>query len=220
MSDAPETNETTGRVMRHRGADRLYHWLMAASMLTLLGTAFLPILGLKFPWVDAHWIAGVVLIVLVLFHIVRAVFVLRPGDMWVGPREFAESARAVIRELAGGRRQPARIGKYSVGQRMFHHAVAIVVLTACVTGVIMMVGVDSPFWERNPYFVSESTRGVVFVLHGLAGLASITMVMVHVYFAVRPEKRYMTRSMLRGWITREEYRAKHDPSLWSAEKDT
>ena len=51
--------------MRHRGADRLYHWLMAVSVLTLLGTAFLPILGWKFAWLDAHWIAGVVLVALV-----------------------------------------------------------------------------------------------------------------------------------------------------------
>jgi len=220
MSDAAMRESAAGRVTRHRGVDRLYHWLMAASMLTLLGTAFLPIMGLKFPWVDAHWIAGVILIVLVLFHIVRAVFVLGLATMWVGPREFAGSALAVIHEATGGRRQPRRIGKYSVGQRIFHHAVALVVLTACATGVIMMVGVDSPFWERDPYFVAESTRGLIFVLHGLAGLASITMIMVHIYFAIRPEKRYMTRSMLRGWITRAEYEAKHDPALWPAEKDT
>ena len=217
MNDLPDANG--GRVVRHRAADRLYHWLMAASMLALLGTGFLPILGLKFPWVDAHWIAGVVLIVLVAFHVVRALVVLRLADMWVGPREFAESFGAVIREMAGARRLPKRIGKYSVGQKVFHHAVAIVVLTASVTGVIMMVGVDSPFWERNPLFVSERTRGLVFVLHGLAGLASITMVMVHVYFAVRPEKRYMTRSMLTGWISRREYEAKHDPALWPAGDD-
>ena len=77
-----------------------------------------------------------------------------------------------------------------------------------------MVGIDSPFWERDPLFITERTRGIVFVLHGLAGLMSITMIMVHVYFAVRPEKRYMTRSMIRGWITREEYSANHDPGLW------
>ena len=30
-------------------------------MLTLLGTGFLPIMGWKFEWVTAHWIAGLVL---------------------------------------------------------------------------------------------------------------------------------------------------------------
>jgi len=72
---------------------------------------------------------------------------------------------------------------------MLHHAVAMVVLTACVTGVIMMAAVDSPFRERNPLFIAEKTRGVVFLLHGLAGLCSITMIKVHVYFVIRPDKR-------------------------------
>ena len=208
------------RVSRHRLADRLYHWLMAASMLVLLGTAFLPIMGLQFPWVDAHWIAGVVLIVLVLFHIVRALFALRLADMWVGWAEFRDSFRATAAEVAGAQRRKRRIGKYSVGQKLFHHAVAVVVIAASVTGVIMMVGVDSPFWERDPYFVSAETRGLVFVLHGLAGLLSVTMIMVHIYFAIRPEKRFMTRSMLRGWITLKEFERHHDPDLWAVEKDS
>jgi cytochrome b subunit of formate dehydrogenase len=187
-------------------------------MLALLFTGFLPILGLRFPWVDAHWIAGVILIALVLFHIIRALFVLRFADMWAGCREFRESFAMTTKEVFGGNSTDRRFGKYSVGQKMFHHAVAIVVLTACVTGVIMMVGVDSPFWERNPLFITEKTRGVVFLLHGLAGLCSITLIMVHVYFAIRPEKRYMTRSMIRGWISRREYESHHDPKLWSVEE--
>src|ERR1044072_3474225 len=51
---------------------RLYHWLMAASVLTLMGTAFLPIVGFKFEWLSLHWMTGIVLAVLVLIHIVRA----------------------------------------------------------------------------------------------------------------------------------------------------
>lgn len=205
------------RILRHRLADRLYHWLMAASMLVLLFTGFLPIVGLKFAWVDAHWIAGVVLIVLVLFHVARALVVLRLGDMWVGFSEFRRSVGKTLAEIAGAPRALKSQGKYSVGQVVFHHAAALVVVTVSVTGVMMMVGIDSPFWERNPLFISEKTRGWVFVLHGLAGLASVTMVMVHVYFAIRPEKRYLTRSMIRGWITREELEANHDSARWSGD---
>src|SRR5689334_17634537 len=63
-----------GRIERHKSIDRVYHWLMAAAMLILLVTAFLPILGIKFAWVDIHWITGLVLTVIVLFHIIRASF--------------------------------------------------------------------------------------------------------------------------------------------------
>ena len=54
------------RVVRYRLLERLYHWTIAAAVLTLLGTGFLPVLGWKFEWVTAHWIAGLVLAVLVV----------------------------------------------------------------------------------------------------------------------------------------------------------
>lgn len=202
------------RVLRHRLAERLYHWLMAASMLVLVFTGFLPPLGINFAWVDPHWIAGVVLTLLVLFHAVRSLIWLKPADIWIRWREYSDSVSVLTKEVLGGARQKKRIGKYSVGQKAFHHAVALVVVVAIVTGIVMMIGIDGPFWERNPYLFSEGTRGLIFVLHGFAGLVSITMIMVHVYFAVRPEKLYMTRSMFRGWITREEYEQNHDPELW------
>ena len=203
-----------GRVLRHRLAERLFHWSMAVCMLVLLATGFLPVMGVKFAWVDPHWIAGVILTVLVLFHIVRALFFLAASNIWIRWCEFLGSVTATTKEALGGPRLKRKIGKYSVGQKGFHHAVAIVVLVAIVTGLIMMIGIDGPFWDRNPFIISESARGFVFVLHGFAGLLSITMVLVHIYFAVRPEKLYMTRSMLRGWISREEFEQNHDPELW------
>jgi len=204
------------KVLRHRLADRLYHWSMAACMLVLLFTGFLPVLGVNFAWVDPHWIAGVILTLLVLFHAVRSLIWLTPSNIWIRWRELTGSVSATTTEALGGPRLKRKVGKYSVGQKVFHHAVAVVVMVAIVTGLVMMIGIDGPFWERNPFIISESSRGFVFVLHGFAGLISIAMIMVHVYFAIRPEKMYMTRSMLRGWISREEYEQHHDPELWSA----
>ena len=212
MSDMQ--NNSGAQVLRHRLVDRLYHWLMAASMLVLLFTGFLPVMGVNFAWVDPHWIAGVILTVLVLIHILRSLFWLKPSEIWIGWREYTASATALAKEVLGGARKKKKIGKYSVGQKAFHHAVAVVVLVAIVTDIIMMIGIDGPFWERNPLLFSEATRGLIFVLHGFAGLMSITMIMVHIYFAIRPEKLYMTRSMIRGWITRKEFEQNHDPELW------
>ena len=39
---------SSDRIIRHHLVDRLFHWAMAASMLTLLGTGLCPILGLEF----------------------------------------------------------------------------------------------------------------------------------------------------------------------------
>ena len=62
------------RIPRHSLAARLFHWIMAASMFTLLFTAFLPKVGVQFDWVTYHWIAGSVLTVSIIFHIIHASF--------------------------------------------------------------------------------------------------------------------------------------------------
>ena len=43
----------------------------------------------------------------------------------------------------------------------------------------------------------------------------VLMTITHVYFAIRPEKRWQARSMFKGWITREEYVEYHDPERWA-----
>jgi hypothetical protein len=79
----------------------------------------------------------------------------------------------------------------------------------------MMFRVDTPFWERNLYIFSDIGWGRVYVIHGLAGTGLIALVMTHVYFAVRPEKWWITRSMFKGWITRREFLEHHDPQRWT-----
>ena len=204
----------SNKVLRHRLTERLFHWTMATCMLVLLATGLMPIFGLKFDWVAPHWIAGLILTAAVLIHMVRAFTILRFRHMWLGIDEFRTSAYRELSTLRGKFVEPAKVGKYSVAQKVFHLVVSIVVLLAIGTGIIMMIGVDTPFWERNPYFISERARGIVFVTHGFATLISITMIIVHIYFALRPEKLYFTRSMIRGWITRNEFEENHDPVLW------
>ena len=217
----------TDRILRHRLTDRLFHWTTAACILVLLATSLLPIFGLKFDWVKPHWIAGLILCLMgvgfyfltaaVLLHIVRAFTTLQMRNMWLGIDECMTAASRELSTVNGKEIESARYGKYSVAQKVFHLAASIVVLLAIATGIIMMIGIDTPFWERNPYFVSERMRGLIFVIHGFATLTSITMIIVHIYFAIRPEKLYFTRSMIRGWITRDEYEENHDPILWREE---
>jgi formate dehydrogenase subunit gamma len=55
---------------------------------------------------------------------------------------------------------------------------------------------------------------MIYVLHGLAGVGLIALIIVHIYFGLRPEKLPITRSMIFGWMTREFYLHEHDPSRW------
>jgi hypothetical protein len=57
----------------------------------------------------------------------------------------------------------------------------------------------------------------MYVLHGLAGVGLIALVIVHVYFAVRPEKLAITKSMIVGSMSRDFYLKEHDPERWVVE---
>lgn len=211
-------DDGSGRIVRHRLAGRLFHWITAACVLVLMGTGFLPILGIQFAWVQIHWMTGIALTLAVAFHIVRSLLWQRPGSMWIGGadlRELAATLKATFRLGTADRVKP---GKYSLAQKLIHHVFALVVLTTVVTGIPMLARIDSPFWPRNPYWLSDRAWGIVYVLHGLGALLLITMVMAHVYFALRPEKLFFTRSMILGWITRTEYGEHHDPQRWPLDR--
>ena len=202
------------RIVRHAGIDRLLHWAVAVCVLVLLATAFLPILGVEFAWVALHWWTGLVLIGLVILHVVRSVSLKRLSAVWIGRADLRDGLLTLKRSLRLGKVPIPRAGKYSLAQKSIHLAFAVVVSTACVTGGLMMVKVDTPWWDRDPYWLSDETWGLVYVLHGFSALALITMVMAHVYFALRPEKFRFLRAMMLGWITRDEFEKGHDPERW------
>ena len=180
------------RVERHKGVDRLFHWLTAAAVLTLMFTGLLPALGLyKFDWVDIHWSVGIVLVLLVVFHIVRSV-------IWQKLKcIFALSADEVTGK---------KVTKYTVAQKLMHLAMTLMILAAVITGCFMLMMMDTPLWKRDPYTLSQATWGVIYVIHGAAAVSAITLVSLHIYFAIIPEKRMYLRAMIRGWMTREEAR--------------
>jgi formate dehydrogenase subunit gamma len=198
------------RIIRHRGVDRLLHWIMAASVLVLLATGLLPQLGVHFDWLVLHWSAGLVLVGALLWHVVRVALRAGFAAMWPSRRDAAE-----WRALFGA--PPALPGKYSLAQKTMHHAVALLSLAAAITGLVMMVKIDTPLWRRNPYWLEAATWGGIYVVHGLAALCFVSVVLLHLYFALRPEKRCYLAAMLCGSMRRSDWLAHHDPALWSGE---
>jgi cytochrome b subunit of formate dehydrogenase len=210
----PGAAELPERIPRHSLAARTFHWAMSATMFVLLVTAFVPVLGLQFPWVKIHWIAGLVLLAAVLYHVVHSVGWQDFWSMGFGARDVREGLAELRHTLDPRARPGPRSGKYPADHKLFHHVVVLVTIAAVMTGVFMMVRIDTPFWTRNPYLFSDGTWGVLYVAHGLSGVALIGLVAAHVYFAIRPEKRWITWSMLRGWIGRDRYLRHHDPDRW------
>jgi cytochrome b subunit of formate dehydrogenase len=205
------------RVPRHSLTARLFHWIMAGSMFTLLFTAFLPRIGIQFNWVTCHWIAGTVLTVSILFHVIHASFWLDFWAIWPDRADVLDAARRTRRFLGLAAPPPRRFAKYPLENKLYHGAIIAAGISAIATGVFLMFRVRTVFFPRNPYLFSDLTWGLMYVLHGLAGVGLIALVIVHVYFAIRPEKRDITQSMIYGSMPREFYLEHYDPERWTVE---
>jgi formate dehydrogenase subunit gamma len=182
------------KVLRHAAIDRWFHWLTAATMTVLMVTSLLPLLGIRFAWYGIHWVSGLILTVVIALHIVRGLFWQKPGTMLLRGRDFGAQAA----------------GKYTLAQKLMHLGWAVCVLVAIVTGLFLLRKAGVPFLERDPYVRSLQSWGVLTLLHDLAALLSVFLILLHVYFAILPEKRAYLRAMVSGWVRRGDLKAEHD----------
>ncbi|MDA1092220.1 MAG: cytochrome b/b6 domain-containing protein [Acidobacteria bacterium] len=201
------------KVVRHTGAARMFHWVMAASMLVLLATGFLPIVGLEFAWLNIHWISGLILILCILYHIVHASFFLDFWSIWILPADLGEAVQRTKRQL-GQQVTLGKHGKYPLDHKLYHLAVSVFGLLVSATGLLMMLRIDTPIIPRNDQFFTEGTWGVVYALHGFAAVLFVTLTITHIYFAIRPDKLWMTKAMIFGWVSKSDYLSHHDPEKW------
>lgn len=218
--EAAEAAAVPERVPRHSLAARLFHWIMAASMLTLLFTAFLPRVGVRFDWVLYHWIAGLVLTASILFHVIHASFILDFWSIWPDRIDMRDAMRRMLRFFGKPVPAPQRFAKYPLENKFYHLVIVFAGLAVMCTGLFMMKRIHTIFFSRNPYLFSDMTWGLMYVLHGLAGVGLIALVMVHVYMGIRPEKLPITKSMIFGWMSKDFYLEEHDPERWVVEKSS
>ena len=209
-----EAAQIPEEITRHSFGARFFHGIMALSMFALLFTAFLPKVGYQFPWVTWHWIAGIVLTISVLYHIIHASFVLDFWSIWPDAQDREDARNRIKLAMGQPAPQPKKFAKYPLENKLYHMVVMLAGLSAIGTGLFMMKRVRTPFFVRNPYLFSDMTWGWMYVLHGLAGIGFVGLVTVHIYFAIRPEKLFITKSMIVGTISRENYLEHHDPQRW------
>jgi cytochrome b subunit of formate dehydrogenase len=208
------------RVPRHSLAARLFHWIMAASMFTLLITAFLPKVGVQFNWVVYHWLAGLVLTVSILFHIVHATFFLDFWSIWPDMTDLKDAKNRTLRFFGKDAPLPNKFAKYPLENKLYHGVIMLAGLAVAITGLFMMKRVQTGIFVRNPYLFTDMTWGMMYVLHGLAGVGLISLVMVHVYMGIRPEKLPITKSMIFGWMSKDFYLEEHDTGRWAVKDAT
>ncbi len=150
----------------------------------------------------------------IIFHIIHASFYLDFWSIWPDRADLEDAWKRFQRFMGKSSALPRKFAKYPLENKLYHGAIIVTGMSVILTGVFMMSRVRTIFFPRNPYLFSDMTWGLMYVLHGLAGVGLITLVIVHVYFAIRPEKLPITASMIVGTMSREFYLKEHDPKRW------
>jgi len=208
------------KIKRHSFAARAFHWIQSAAMLTLLFTAFLPKVGYKFDWIDIHWIAGLVLIASIIYHIIHATFFMDFWAIWPDKTDIQDALNRAKLMRGESAPLPRRFAKYPFENKMYHLVIVLTGLAVAITGGFMIFKVRTPLITRNPYIFGEMTWGLMYVLHGLAGVSLIALIMIHIYMALRPEKLPITKGMFVGTMDKEFYLHHHDPERWNVTGET
>jgi cytochrome b subunit of formate dehydrogenase len=174
----------------------------------------LPVIGVNFSWVTIHWVSGFLLTAIVMLHIIRACFWQGLRSMLFGVKDLKEIKTTLSWLMNLSDKKPIKPGKYSPAQKLMHHFASLFVIVALVSGLLIMVKIDTPWWDRDLYWLTDFSWGIVYVLHGLSALLLMSVVMIHIYFALRPEKMMYIRSMITGRLSKTEYLDQHDPERW------
>ena len=206
------------RVPRHSLVARAFHWVMAISMFALLITAFLPKIGIKFDWVWYHWVAGLVLTASVLFHIFHASFFLDFWSIWPDRIDIRDAKRRMMRAFGKDAPPPDRFAKYPLENKFYHAVILLAGLAVIATGLFMMKRVNTGNLCAQSLRVRRYDVGHdVCCCIGLAGVGLIALMMVHVYFGLRPETLPITKSMIFGYMEKDFYLEEHDPQRWAGD---
>lgn len=183
-------------VNRYRGFTRANHWLTAACMIVLIlsGFAFFhpALYGLTALFGGgqaARWLHPFVGVALALSFL--CLFL----QMWklnLPRREDVEWSSRIGDVLKGHEENLPELGKYNAGQKLVFWGMAALIVTMAVTGVMI--------WEE--YFsglVSIPVRRIAVAVHALAAIASVLILILHVYAAIWT--RGTIRAMTRGTVT-------------------
>ena len=236
-SEVEETLEREGveEVHRFSVAQRASNWIMAISVFLLMLSGFLimnaevtvrTVLGLS--WLLIHEVSAIVLIGYVIFHLGHVASKGTWSEMWFGRRD-AEDLWVRLKNFVGATDEYPKQFKYPSAQKLLHWAVTGATLGLILTGLVLLRRVQTPLWAAAREFSFLGIRfgiggqtvgemGLVpwsFVLHDFLAVATLALVMGHVYFALRPREWAITRSMVTGTVSARAYAEKYSPRSWA-----
>lgn len=225
-------------VKRFSVAQRASHWLMAISIFLLMISGFVimnnditvkTFLGLS--WLDVHIWSALVLVGYVVFHVGHVAYKGTWSKMWFGLRD-AKDLWVRFKNLIMLEESYPRQFEYPSAQKLLHWGVTGTTLGLIVTGLVLLRRVNlPPIWSATREFTFlgltfdlgvGSAMGLIswsFVLHDFLAVATVALVMGHIYFALRPNEWAITRSMITGTVDVDHYAEKYSPTSWTVGDD-
>ena len=215
-------------------AQRASHWVMAISIFAMMLSGFIimnnqvtvkAVAGVS--WLSIHIVSAIVLIGYVAFHLGHVAYKGTWGKMWVGTKE-AKDLITRFKNLIGLTDEYPRQFEYPSAQKLLHWGVTGVTFGVILTGLVLWRRVEflALFWDATREFTflgvefglgTADSLGLVswsFVLHDFFAIGMLGLVMGHIYFALRPNEWAITKSMITGKVTVEEYAEKYSPASW------
>lgn len=213
-----------GFVRRFDLPSRLIHWSLAVPFLLLLLTGLtnfeprlkaLEVEGFRlFAW--AHVVLGFTMVAIapaVLLALLRS-RTLRAeaaalADLTAADQRWLEHR---ARALLGAREAEPPAGRFNAGQKLNALASAAATAALLVTGVVLGVN----YVQKE--ILAVGTVNAVFPWHTLLSLATIPLVLGHIYLAtLHPGTREALRGITRG-VVRRDWAARHHPA-WVPPED-
>lgn len=207
------------KLKRQSLSNRIVHWTTAISIFVLIisGLGQLPLYQRYNvdklpggPWlVDymntlyLHYIAAIVLVFIVIYHIVYH-FIRKEYALLPKKGDVKESIKIIKAMITKGEEPPS--DKYLAEQRLAYLFIGINVLLLVITGIFKMIknvpGVDLPYW-----IVLWSA-----MIHNVATVFLILGIVAHLGAFLFKENRKMLPGMFTGYVDEEYVRNRHP--LW------
>ncbi len=217
-------SESAARVLRHTGLVRVVHWSVAVSGIVLLFSGFgeLPMYkrynvvelpGLS--WAGdfelnlvIHYVASVVFLAAILFHVVH--HVARRQLAAVPRRGDLRESVAILRAMLKGGKEPPH-GKFLAEQRVAYGAFALVIAVLAVTGMI------KTYKNLGDVVIPPAALQVITLLHTAFAVSFLLLLVLHLAAFLLRANWPLLPSMVTGTVSRAYARRRHP--LWRTGED-
>jgi len=155
-----------------------------------------------------HWSSGFILTLIAAIFLVAMVLKINRLSIWPDRWGFGAMIDGVKQmKLHYLQNQPARFGKMNMGQKASAWVMFFSMLAMVISGVVLI------FRNVDVHLLENSTSLLVRNIHTVSFVVLISVVVVHIFFALLPSNAKAFKAMFQTGEMDEEHVKEHHP-LW------